>query len=238
MERLAKLLSVSESVAYTCETAAHFWLLHVLARWEKFAAQCAAAKTPGCVKGEAGLGGAADGAICRRRPRAAGGAWQSSTDQHHFRGRRPLRALDPARRHRPPRPPPRPAELFPFADFFADAPQPLFGGESYEADWEKAQVGGAWGGAGGPGRCGGTRPTGRPRPHPALCVCARRPLRRPAPAPPPLPQGCFRHLRTMFRELEEIRPFELLKSSADRVNYLVTKQVRRRLACNQGAGGG
>lgn len=39
------------------------------------------------------------------------------------------------------------------------------------------------------------------------------------------PQGCFRHLRTMFQELEEIRPFELLKSQADRVNYLMTKQV-------------
>lgn len=30
----------------------------------------------------------------------------------------------------------------------------------------------------------------------------------------------------MFQELEEIRPFELLKSSADRVNYLVTKQAK------------
>lgn len=56
VERLAKLLQVSESVAYTCETAAHFWLLHVLARWEKFAAQCAAAKTAECVKGAAGGG--------------------------------------------------------------------------------------------------------------------------------------------------------------------------------------
>lgn len=42
MERLAKLFGVAEEVAYTCETAAHFWLLHVLARWEKFLAQCAA----------------------------------------------------------------------------------------------------------------------------------------------------------------------------------------------------
>ncbi|PSC68726.1 Intron-binding aquarius [Micractinium conductrix] len=118
VERLAKLLSVSESVAYTCETAAHFWLLHVLARWEKFAAQCSAAKTPACVK-----------------------------------------------------------ELFPFTPFFADAPQPLFKGERYAEDWEKAQ-------------------------------------------------GCFRHLRTMFQELEEIRPFELLKSQGDRVNYLMTKQAK------------
>ncbi|KAL4443940.1 hypothetical protein ABPG75_011677 [Micractinium tetrahymenae] len=118
VERLAKMLQVSESVAYTCETAAHFWLLHVLARWEKFAAACAKARTPECVK-----------------------------------------------------------ELFPFTEFFADAPQPLFKGEKYEEDWEKAQ-------------------------------------------------GCFRHLRVMFQELEEIRPFEILKSQGDRVNYLMTKQAK------------
>ncbi|EFN59246.1 hypothetical protein CHLNCDRAFT_29663 [Chlorella variabilis] len=118
VERLAKLLKVSESVAYTCETAGHFWLLHVLARWEKFVAQCSTSKSADCVK-----------------------------------------------------------ELFPFTEFFADAAQPLFKGERYEEDMEKAQ-------------------------------------------------GCFRHLRTMFRELEEIRPFELLKSSADRVNYLMTKQAK------------
>lgn len=39
-------------------------------------------------------------------------------------------------------------------------------------------------------------------------------------------QGCFRHLRTMFQELEEIRPFEILKSQGDRVNYLLTKQAK------------
>ncbi|KAH7528063.1 hypothetical protein FEM48_Zijuj05G0031900 [Ziziphus jujuba var. spinosa] len=39
-------------------------------------------------------------------------------------------------------------------------------------------------------------------------------------------QGCFRHLKTMFRELEECRAFELLKSTADRANYLMTKQAK------------
>ena len=37
-------------MSYTCETAAHFWLLHVLARWEKFLATVAQRKTPECVK--------------------------------------------------------------------------------------------------------------------------------------------------------------------------------------------
>lgn len=32
------------------------------------------------------------------------------------------------------------AELFPFTEFFADAAQPLFKGERYEEDMEKAQV--------------------------------------------------------------------------------------------------
>ena len=43
VERLATSLGVPEDVAYTCETAGHFWLTHVLARWEKFDAAVAAA---------------------------------------------------------------------------------------------------------------------------------------------------------------------------------------------------
>ncbi|PON51181.1 Intron-binding protein aquarius [Trema orientale] len=39
-------------------------------------------------------------------------------------------------------------------------------------------------------------------------------------------QGCFSHLKTMFQELEECRAFELLKSTADRANYLMTKQAK------------
>lgn len=118
VEKLARQFGVAEDVAYTCETAAHFWLLHVLSRWEKFLAQAQQKKTPECVK-----------------------------------------------------------ELFPFKAYFADAPGVLFGGVDYEADVEKAR-------------------------------------------------GCWRHLRTMFQELEECRAFELLKGQADRVNYLMTKQAK------------
>lgn len=39
-------------------------------------------------------------------------------------------------------------------------------------------------------------------------------------------KGCFRHLTTMFQELEECKAFELLKSTADRANYLMTKQAK------------
>lgn len=47
---MAKQLGTAGAGAYTCETAAHFWLLHVLARWEKFSAAVAQLKTADCVK--------------------------------------------------------------------------------------------------------------------------------------------------------------------------------------------
>jgi intron-binding protein aquarius len=37
----------AESVAYTCETAGYFWLIHVLARWEKFSAAVERARAGG-----------------------------------------------------------------------------------------------------------------------------------------------------------------------------------------------
>ncbi|XP_010916892.1 uncharacterized protein [Elaeis guineensis] len=68
-------------------------------------------------------------------------------------------------------------DRFPFLEFFSNAPQPVFTGESFEKDMRAAK-------------------------------------------------GCFRHLSTMFQELEECRAFELLKSTADRANYLMTKQAK------------
>lgn len=119
VERLAGTLKVSSDVAYTCETAAHFWLLEVYSRWEKFVADCEAARDrPAVVK-----------------------------------------------------------ERFPFGEFFADAPGFALGGRSYAGD---------------------------------MRAC----------------QGCFRHLQAMFTELEECRAFELLKTTADRSNYLLCKQAK------------
>ncbi|XP_058194691.1 uncharacterized protein LOC131311286 [Rhododendron vialii] len=39
-------------------------------------------------------------------------------------------------------------------------------------------------------------------------------------------EGCFRHLKRLFQEIEECRAFELLKSTVDRSNYLMTKQAK------------
>lgn len=68
-------------------------------------------------------------------------------------------------------------DRFPFKEFFSNAPQPIFTGESFNKDMRAAK-------------------------------------------------GCFRHLKTMFQELEECRAFELLKSTVDRSNYLMTKQAK------------
>lgn len=118
VEKLAKTLKVPEDAAYTCETAAYFWLLHVLSRWEEFMAACEESRDAGVIK-----------------------------------------------------------EKFPFHEYFNDTPRPLFSGTSYVRDMEAAT-------------------------------------------------GCFRHLKTMFQELEECRAFELLKSTADRANYLMAKQAK------------
>lgn len=119
VERLARSLQLPEDVAYTCETAGYFWLLHVYSRWEQFLATCA-----------------------------------DNEDK-------PTLVQD----------------RFPFKEFFSNTPQPVFTGQSFEKDMRAAK-------------------------------------------------GCFRHLKTMFQELEECRAFELLKSTADRANYLMTKQAK------------
>lgn len=39
-------------------------------------------------------------------------------------------------------------------------------------------------------------------------------------------EGGYRHIAKLFSELEEIRPFELLRTAKDRQNYLLTKEAR------------
>ncbi|KAG0339143.1 hypothetical protein BG004_006940 [Podila humilis] len=39
-------------------------------------------------------------------------------------------------------------------------------------------------------------------------------------------QGCFRHLTKLFEQLEEVSAFELLRTSYDRANYLLTKEAK------------
>ncbi|KAL8688950.1 MAG: hypothetical protein Q9218_005264, partial [Villophora microphyllina] len=39
-------------------------------------------------------------------------------------------------------------------------------------------------------------------------------------------QGCQRHIERIFTELEDIRPFEILRTSRDKANYLLIKEAR------------
>ncbi|KAI9820245.1 MAG: hypothetical protein M1827_005867 [Pycnora praestabilis] len=38
--------------------------------------------------------------------------------------------------------------------------------------------------------------------------------------------GCYRHIQKIFSELEDIRPFEILRTSRDKANYLLIKEAR------------
>ncbi|XP_065882435.1 RNA helicase aquarius-like [Dysidea avara] len=122
VKRLQNTLGVSGDVAYTCETAGHFYLYQVLSRWEAYMSKVKPlADTP---DGVAAL-------------------------QEHF----------------------------PFTKYFENAPQPLFKGQSWAEDLDIAE-------------------------------------------------GCFRHIKKIFSQLEEFRAFELLRSSMDRVNYLLVKEAK------------
>jgi intron-binding protein aquarius len=39
-------------------------------------------------------------------------------------------------------------------------------------------------------------------------------------------QGCYRHVEKVFTELEDVRPFEILRSPRDKANYLLVKEAR------------
>ncbi|XP_023608666.1 intron-binding protein aquarius isoform X6 [Myotis lucifugus] len=67
--------------------------------------------------------------------------------------------------------------FFPFHEYFANAPQPIFKGRSYEEDMEIAE-------------------------------------------------GCFRHIKKIFTQLEEFRASELLRSGLDRSKYLLVKEAK------------
>lgn len=128
VERLQSSLNVTGDVAYTCETAGHFYLYQVYARWETFLNKVKQLRTK---------------------------SKESVT--------------------------PLPAEFvesnFPFGQFFANAPQPLFKKETFDQNWEIAQ-------------------------------------------------GCWRHLSRIFKELDEFRAFELLRSGRDRTEYLLVKEAK------------
>ncbi|XP_030854514.1 RNA helicase aquarius isoform X2 [Strongylocentrotus purpuratus] len=122
VERLQESLGVPGDVSYTCETAGHFYLYQVVARWEKFLSK---------VKPKGGKEVAVEDIVTH----------------------------------------------FPFHKFFENAPQPVFKGETYVQDMDIAE-------------------------------------------------GCYRHIKKIFQQLEEFRAFELLRSGKDRSKYLLIKEAK------------
>uniref|UniRef100_A0A182NDY0 RNA helicase aquarius n=1 Tax=Anopheles dirus TaxID=7168 RepID=A0A182NDY0_9DIPT len=90
VQRLQESLGVCGDVAYTCETAGHFYLYHVVARWEKFLSEF-------------------------EREDVGGGEREGAPARDQFE------------------------EHFPFVRFFKDAPQPLFGGATYDENMDIAR---------------------------------------------------------------------------------------------------
>ncbi|KAJ3647426.1 hypothetical protein Zmor_019305 [Zophobas morio] len=121
VQKLQESLEVKGDVAYTCETAGHFYLYQILSRWENYQS------------------------IVRPKRQQVVAIEKVNSD-------------------------------FPFHKFFADA-QPLFKAKSFDEDLEVAE-------------------------------------------------SCFRYIEHIFKELEEFRAFELLRSGLDRSKYLLVKEAK------------
>jgi len=117
--RLSSSMGVTGDYASTCENCSHFWLLHVLSKWEQYEDRCKKDKSPSAI-----------------------------------------------------------TEGFPFKPYFEGESKSLFPAES-SAEENMA-----------------------------------------------IARSCFMKLKELFAGIEECRPFELLHSQTDRLNYLMTKQAK------------
>ncbi|CAI7842850.1 unnamed protein product, partial [Closterium sp. NIES-53] len=201
VERLAVTLGRPSDVAYTCESAAYFWLLHVLARWEAFVAKCesvrdaapsaeptpAAEPAPATPAAPDAAAAAADATPAA--PAAAGGeegtkdvSMQDATDAAPAPASSGAAAAAAAAAGAGgsgggSRAATIVRDTFPFTEFFQEAPGFKMTGASYAQDMRMAE-------------------------------------------------SCFEFLKGMFQELEECRAFELFKTTADRSNYLMARQAK------------
>lgn len=130
VEHLANTFDLSgQDVAYTCENAQHFFLHHVQYRWEDFHRKLSIAGKNGVNIHKV----LSKPATKKRRLEEDAEAEGSSRKEENteevkkvaeqlLKGETTVISL-----------------LFPFSKFFADAPQPLFPGDSYESDLEIAE---------------------------------------------------------------------------------------------------
>mmetsp|Transcript_116029 Transcript_116029/g.248051 ORF Transcript_116029/g.248051 Transcript_116029/m.248051 type:complete len:1554 (+) Transcript_116029:41-4702(+) len=161
VERLADIFGLSgQDAAYTCENAQHFFLHHVQYRWEEFQKRLAAAGKDGADIHKV-LKRRIEAAAAKRRRQEAGEAVtalvpnegdaeatpEAAAEALAAAKKRTAKALEDEEEAEV-------AEarellksgkrtvvslLFPFTEFFSDAPQPLFPSDSYEADLEIAE---------------------------------------------------------------------------------------------------
>lgn len=160
---LARSMQMSEDVAYTCETSGHFFLSHVLARWEKFTAAVQQAQKGGLGRDE----------------------FNSFIAQH-----------------------------FPFTAYFAERT------EKHARIWQQYYQSLAAQSADASADGASSAP--------AVSTQAPVSLFRSSSFSEDMSiaVSCFAELQTTFVELEECRPFELLRSYKDRGNYLLTKHAK------------
>jgi len=124
VERLANTFGLhGQDAAYTCENAQHFFLQHVMYRWEDFQRKLS-------IAGKDGAGISKVLAQKKVAAEAAGGkeGGDAEVDAEVKKAQEVLKSGAQS----------VVALLFPFGEFFSDAPQPLFPGSSYEADLEVA----------------------------------------------------------------------------------------------------
>jgi intron-binding protein aquarius len=180
---LARSMEMSDDVAYTCETSGHFFLAHILARWEKFSHAVAQ--------------------LQKQHAASSAGAAAASTaaEEHH-------RFV---------------TESFPFTRYFNDREQKRAQTQQQyqNAHLAQQQI---------------DEPMDVSDSSAAHAASSAFPS-SPATGAPLFPSaslstnlsialGCFASLQKLFVELEECRPFELLRSYKDRSNYLLTKHAK------------
>eukprot|EP00440_Ansanella_granifera_P045495 gb/GFBE01049290.1/.p1 GENE.gb/GFBE01049290.1/~~gb/GFBE01049290.1/.p1 ORF type:complete len:1354 (+),score=420.79 gb/GFBE01049290.1/:1-4062(+) len=133
VEKLAGIFGLSgQDAAYTCENAQHFFLHHVQYRWEEFRKKLGAAGKDGANIHKVL---AKTGPAAKKRKGEDGSAVERTAEV----GAEDSEEVKKAREQLKSGQRTTVSLLFPFTAFFADAPQPLFPAESYEADLEVAE---------------------------------------------------------------------------------------------------
>lgn len=150
VERLADTFGLlGQDAAYTCENAQHFFLHHVQYRWEAFLKKLGIAGRDGAninkVMPKKKAAVASEPQAKRRKKLRADGVEEEEDEEEQEEVSPAVQAavvdteeLQRARDHLKAGTRTVVCLIFPFLDFFADAPQPLFTAASYEADMEIA----------------------------------------------------------------------------------------------------